>query len=115
MNSAIHRTNAQSPCMARKSQKPTPPPYKETGDRVRLVRLAIGEDNASVFAARVGLSPSHLSNIESGSYDLTKLVGIKLSRAVPGLSTDYLFMGKTDLLSYDLARKIEAAKGKLKT
>ena len=101
---------AQSGCMARPRKENALAPFKATGDRVRLLRVALGEDNASAFAAKIGISPSNLSNIESGSFDLTKHVAIKMCAVVPGLTLDWLLLGNDATVTYDLGRKLAAAR-----
>lgn len=109
MNSEIINPCAQSAAMPRpKKQRTTPTPYRETGERVIRLRKALGETNASAFAARMGMSPSNLANIESGTHDLSKHTAIKLCNAVPGLTTDYLLMGRVHTLGYDLQLKFVA-------
>lgn len=84
---------------------------KETpeGRRLRLLREALGETNASAFAMRVGLSPSRWANVETGGLGIGRDFAQRLIKAVPGLSVDWLWFGERRGLSYDLARRLAEA------
>ena len=100
------------PGMARPRKQNASAPFKASGDRVRLLRKALKAENASVFAAQIGLSPSHLSNIESGNFDLTKLIALKIRQAVPGVDLDFLLIGDRAGLSYEMALRLAEAESK---
>ena len=78
---------------------------RDTGGRVRTVRLVQGYENFTEFAAAIGVGRSRLANIEGG-HKLTIDVAIALVKAVPGLTLDWLYFGKLDGLTVDLARRI---------
>ena len=80
--------------------------------RLRVLRKAEGDAKPVVWARRVGWSLSKLSNFESG-VPLSKNAAIGLAKLIPGLTTDWLFLGREEGLSVDLLRRIEAAKAEL--
>jgi hypothetical protein len=81
--------------------------------RLRVLRKAEGDARPVVWAKRVGWSISKLSNYESG-YPLSKNAAIGLAKLIPGLTTDWLFLGREQGLSVDLLRRIEAAEAELR-
>lgn len=91
---------------------------KETGGknaplarRLRGLRKAIWGDNASAFAASLGISAARWSNFENG-YPLSKEIAFKLVQIVPGLTLDWLYFGKPDGLPLELARTLGAVSGR---
>lgn len=81
--------------------------------RLRILRKAEGDTRPVVWAKRVGWSISKLSNYESG-VPLSKNAAIKLAQLIPGLTTDWLFLGRELGLSVDLLRRLEAAEAELR-
>lgn len=79
-----------------------------TAKRLRLLRVAEGGDNSSRWAARMGLTLPQLSNFENG-VPLSKVAAIAMATKVPGLTTDWLFMGREEGLSVDLRRRLQEA------
>jgi transcriptional regulator with XRE-family HTH domain len=76
--------------------------------RLRLLRKAQGDDSASGWARRMDMSPQQYSNYESG-YPLPRDAAITLATRVPGLTTDWLFMGREEGLSVELGRRLRQA------
>ena len=81
--------------------------------RLRVLRKAEADTRPVVWARRVGWSISQLSNYESGT-PLSKNAAIGLAKLIPGLTTDWLFLGREQGLSVDLLRRIEAAEAELR-
>jgi hypothetical protein len=81
--------------------------------RLRVLRKAEGDTKPVVWAKRVGWSLSKLSNYENG-VPLSKNAAIGLAKLIPGLTTDWLFLGRKEGLSVDLLRRIDAAEAKLR-
>lgn len=78
---------------------------RDTGGRVRTIRLVQGYEQVTEFAAACGIGRSRLANIEGG-HKLTIDVAISIVKCVPGLTLDWLYFGKRDGLTVDLARRI---------
>lgn len=94
---------------------------KETGGResegarrLRLIRLAEGVTNSTVWAKRMGWTPPQLSNYENG-VRISLNAAIRMADRVPGLTTDYILRGKMEGMSVDLRERIERAEGVEKT
>ncbi len=69
--------------------------------RLRLLRKAQGNDSASVCAKHMSMSVAKYCNYENG-YPLPRDAAITLATRVPGLTTDWLFMGREEGLSVEL-------------
>ena len=76
--------------------------------RLRLLRIAEGEDSSGAWARRMGMSGPQYSNYENG-IPLSRNAAITLATRVPGLTTDWLFMGREEGLSVDLCRRLRQA------
>lgn len=76
--------------------------------RLRLLRMAEGGDNSSTWAIRMGMTLPQLSNYENG-VPLSRNSAIKLVQRIPGLTTDWLFLGREEGLSVELRRRLRAA------
>jgi transcriptional regulator with XRE-family HTH domain len=76
--------------------------------RLRLLRKAEGGDNSSTWARRMGMTLPQLSNYENG-VPLSRNAAIEMVKRIPGLTMDWLFMGRDGGLSVDLRRRLEAA------
>jgi hypothetical protein len=76
--------------------------------RLRLLRKAEGEDSSSAWARRMNMSLPQYSNYEGG-HPLSRDAAITLATRVPGLTTDWLFMGREEGLSVDLCRRLRQA------
>jgi transcriptional regulator with XRE-family HTH domain len=76
---------------------------------LRLLRAYLGCTQAE-FAAKLGISPQRCHNFENG-FLLSKEVALKLVNLVPGLTTDWLWFGKTEGLTLSLAIELEGLSG----
>lgn len=93
---------------------------KETGGRespgarrLRLLRMAEGGDNSSTWAKRMGMTLPQLSNYENG-VPLSRNAAITMVKRVPGLTTDWLFLGREEGLSVDLRRRLREAEAAMR-
>lgn len=82
------------------------PPSEQAGRLIRL-RENLGYDVSAEFAALLGISPQRWNNFENGT-PLSKDVAFILVKKVPGLTLDYLFLGRPDGLPIQLARTLGA-------
>lgn len=78
---------------------------RETAARVKLIRLVQGYATTQDFAAALKVKRQRLMNIENG-YPLSIEVALRLVEVVPGLTLDWLFLGRESGLTVDLARRI---------
>lgn len=86
-------------------------PQDEEALRLRLLRRAEGFDkNAQGFAARVGWTPTQLSNFETGGRRVPRDAALQLLKRVPGFDLAWLWTGEERGLSFDLRRRIEEAR-----
>lgn len=76
--------------------------------RLRLVRVAEGEENSSRWAKKMGWTLPQLSNYENGVL-ISRDAAIRMANRVPGLTTDYILRGVFEGMSVDLRRRIEQA------
>ncbi len=73
--------------------------------RLKLLREVLGYISGAGFAAFLGISPQRWNNFEVGK-PLSKDVALKLVRKVPGISLDWLYRGRAEALSFEMARKL---------
>lgn len=90
-----------------KAKKATTHPELEVASRLVRVR-GLYQENQAAFARRLDISLARWNNFERGS-PLSHQIAVKLVRLVPGLTLDWLYLGKTDGLTVDLARRLETA------
>lgn len=76
--------------------------------RLRILRRAEGVSKSSVWAARMGMSLQQLSNYENGRL-LSRNSAITLAKRVPGLTLDWIYLGREEGLSVDLRRRLHEA------
>jgi transcriptional regulator with XRE-family HTH domain len=78
--------------------------------RLRTLRKVLEFETAAAFAGRLGISPSRLSNVENGA-PLGKDIAFRIVQRVPGMTLDWLWLGRPDGLPLRLAQKLEPAPG----
>lgn len=81
----------------------TPRPFKDIGDRIRWHREVVERVEQKPYAARAGLTPTQLSNWETG-YSRLSIDGALRLRETYGLSLDFLYAGIDDALPMTLRR-----------
>lgn len=82
----------------------------DVSSRLIALRLAVTGDNQTRFAAQFGFEVKRWNNFERGS-PLSKEAAIQLVSKIPGLTLDWLFLGKEDGLPVKLQRElVEAGK-----
>jgi hypothetical protein len=74
--------------------------------RLQLLRRLIAGDNQVAFAARLGIERSRWNNFERG-LPLSKDVALRIVKAIPDITLDWLFLGKTEGLTQRRARELE--------
>jgi transcriptional regulator with XRE-family HTH domain len=83
-----------------------------TAKRLRALRKAEGGDNSTAWAKRMGMSLPQLSNFEGG-VPLARNPAINMAKRIPGLTTDWLFLGREEGLPVDLRRRLRDAAKKV--
>ena len=78
---------------------------EQIGLRLKALRLALGFEKAKEFAETFGASPQQLSNYENGENRPDVWQMIHMAMAHPGVSLDWIYLGRPDAMSYDLAKK----------
>ena len=78
------------------------------GNRLRRLRVARGYGTAKAFAGYLNLRESRWNNLENG-HPLRRDVALLLVQKVPGLSLDWLYLGRSGGLSVQLARDLGLA------
>jgi hypothetical protein len=73
--------------------------------RAIRLRKAFGYDTATGFAKFLGVSVQRWSNVENG-LPLGSQLALIVVRKVPGLTMDWLYLGKPDGLPMALARRL---------
>ncbi len=66
--------------------------------RLKALRYMIAGENQTLFAAKIGIEVKRWNNFERGS-PLSKEIAILLVQKIPGLTLDWLFLGKEDGLT----------------
>jgi hypothetical protein len=80
----------------------------QVAQRLQLLRKAVSGDNQTAFAAKIGIEVRRWNNFERGS-PLSKEVAILLARKIPGVSLDWLYLGRLETLPFALQQELEAA------
>jgi transcriptional regulator with XRE-family HTH domain len=81
----------------------------DVAKRLRLLRAAEGGHKSKVFALRMGFSGPQYSNYENG-VPLSKPAAIQLATRIPGLTIDWLYMGREEGLPVALRQRLHQAK-----
>ena len=76
--------------------------------RLIALRRMIAGESQTAFATRMGLEVKRWNNFERGK-PLSKEVAIALVQRIPGLTLDWLHLGKADGLPGTLRRELEEA------
>jgi plasmid maintenance system antidote protein VapI len=85
----------------------------ETKRLIALRELHSG-DNQTAFATLIGIDVKRWNNFERGS-PLSKEIAFILVKKFPGLTTDWLWLGKEEGLPSRLQRELAEAVGKVIT
>ncbi|MET4374914.1 transcriptional regulator with XRE-family HTH domain [Bradyrhizobium sp. LB1.3] len=81
---------------------------ENVAERLKLVRKAVA-GTQTAFCKRIGIEIPRWNNFERG-FPLSKSIGILLVQKIPGLTLDWLFLGKADGLPLQLRNELESAK-----
>jgi len=88
-------------------------PYREQGDRLRLLRLAEKRGPGTAFAKFLGWNQSGYSQFETGSRMIPGEKVRQLTKMIPGFDPLWLWEGRREGLGFDLRRRIEAEEEKM--
>jgi len=85
----------------------SPKPFEhDLAKRLKALRYMIAGDNQTTFAAQMGIEVKRWNNFERGS-PLSKEIAFLLVQKIPGLTLDWLFLGREDGLTR--TRQLELA------
>jgi hypothetical protein len=73
--------------------------------RVRRLREVLEYPTSTAFAGFLDVGVNRWINVENG-FPLSKDLALKIVQRVPGLTLDWLYLGKDDGLPFHLARKL---------
>ncbi len=93
----------------------SPKPFEhDLATRLKALRFMIARDNQTTFAAQMGIEVKRWNNFERGS-PLSKEIAFLLVQKIPGLTLDWLFLGREDGLTrtrqLELADALKAVAG----
>ena len=83
-------------------------PDLDTAHRLKILRAYAKCDSQISFATKYGFSVKQWNNFERG-FPLTNPIAFQLVRLFPGLTLDWLYLGKADGLPGTLRAELEAA------
>lgn len=84
-----------------------PTDAKSVGERLALLRRALGYETQSLFATKLGFGVSQWNNFERGM-PLPFPAANKLMAKINGLSLDWIYYGRDGGLSVKLLNQIES-------
>jgi hypothetical protein len=103
------RLPVKSPTLPRPGAIPGSAPA-EVAARLRHLWRALEYPTSAAFAAAIGASPTRWNNIEiSGS--LSREIAFRIVQKFPGLTTDYLWLGRMDGMPLQRVRQLETPAG----
>jgi hypothetical protein len=112
LDSSESQPKAPSFAMAKKkspAEKPkTAGPNMAEAERVIHLRKVLGYPTSNSFAVFLGVSPTRWNNVENGT-PLSRDLVFRLVRAIPGLTSDWLYFGNSDGMPFELARRLGVA------
>ncbi|MDA9539235.1 MULTISPECIES: helix-turn-helix domain-containing protein [Bradyrhizobium] len=73
--------------------------------RLRLLRHIVSGENQKEFARRLGISATRWNNLEQG-YPMSRDMALLLMQRLPGMSVEWLWLGKTGNLSHHYATQV---------
>jgi hypothetical protein len=76
-----------------------------TAQRARALREALGYTTSNAFAAFLGIGYQRWNHVENG-HPLAREIALLLVQKVPGLTLDWLYLGRTEGLPIALARAL---------
>lgn len=74
-------------------------------ERAKQLRTRLGYSTVPAFTTFLQIEPKRWYNVESG-FPLSKELAFILVQRIPGLTTDWLWFGKSDGLPIQLARRL---------
>ena len=82
-------------------------PYREQGNRLRLLRLAEKRGSGVAFSKFLGWNQSGYSQFETGARMVPADKARQLARVIPGFDPLWLWENRRENLGFDLRRRIE--------
>lgn len=81
------------------------PVEQDVPARMKALRIALGYPTVPAFTAFLRIEPKRWYNVEAG-FPLSKDLAILLVQRIPGLTTDYVWFGRSGGLPIELARRL---------
>jgi hypothetical protein len=78
----------------------------QTSERLKLIRAVAGFETAGALAIKLNVGPQRLQAFENG-FQLSLNLALQLVELVPGLTLDWLYLGRTNGLSAGLLLQLE--------
>jgi len=73
---------------------------------MRALREYLGFKEAKKFAEFLGVAPGTYYHVENGK-PISKAIAFAMCRKIPGMTLDWVWLGKNDKLPHDIAIKLE--------
>lgn len=86
----------------------------DLAERLQIIRIYSDSPSQTAFAARYGFELKSWNNYERG-FSLPSWAAVQLVQKFPGLTLDWIYLGKEDGLPGRLRAELEAAGEKLTT
>lgn len=84
-----------------------------TAQRIRILRVALFNENSTQFAHRVGISPQRMGNFENG-FPLPLEAANRIRAVAPGMTLDWLIHGDERMIPFEMLAKLRSEEAKAK-
>ena len=99
-------TRAQQPYRPPSVAGFTKPKDMASAQRMRALRAYMGYDQSKKFAEFLGVGVGSYNQIENGG-PISKAMAFAMCKKIPGMTLDWVWLGKNDKLPHDIAIKLE--------
>jgi len=84
----------------------TKPKDMASAERMRALRAYMGYDEAKKFAEFLGVAPGTYYHVENGK-PISKAIAFAMCRKIPGMTLDWVWLGKNDKLPHHIWIELE--------
>ena len=99
-------TRAQQPYRSPPMAGFTKPKDMASAQRMRALRAYMGYDEAKKFAEFLGVAPGTYYHVENGK-PISKAIAFAMCRKIPGMTLDWVWLGKNDKLPHHIWIELE--------